>query len=238
MKLLDFNQFQRSPQEKTETFDKKEALDINLARLNHLKSLNLNLAGKRVVDTGCGVGHLAQFFVQQDCDILGLEGRPENIAELKKKYPGLKCALADVEQDDLSKFGEFDVVFCYGLLYHTENPALVIEKLSGICQELILLETCITDYPEPLLRYIEETGTYSQALRGLGSRPTPSLVVSLLKFNGFKHVYLPKYLPNHQDFEFKFQGDLSYQKNGHNIRQIFIATKDYLLANDNLIRVY
>jgi len=40
-------------------FDAPEALAINGARMSHLESLGLPLAGKRVLDAGCGVGHLA-----------------------------------------------------------------------------------------------------------------------------------------------------------------------------------
>lgn len=44
-----------------ECFDTTEALAINRARLDHLDSLCLALHGKRVLDVGCGVGHLADF---------------------------------------------------------------------------------------------------------------------------------------------------------------------------------
>src|SRR5262245_54746689 len=65
-----------------ECFDTPAALAINRARLEHLASLGLPLAGKRVLDAGCGVGHLAQFFRERGCEVVCVDGREENIASL------------------------------------------------------------------------------------------------------------------------------------------------------------
>jgi 2-polyprenyl-3-methyl-5-hydroxy-6-metoxy-1,4-benzoquinol methylase len=40
-------------------FDEDAAAEINRARLDHLESLGLPLAGRSVLDVGGGVGHLA-----------------------------------------------------------------------------------------------------------------------------------------------------------------------------------
>lgn len=237
LKLLDFNKYKDSSVEKIETFDKKEAIDINIARMDHLGSLGLDFNGKSIIDVGCGVGHLAQFFVKQRCNVHCIDAREENLIELRKKYSNLKNDLVDIEKDDLTKLGKFDIVFCYGLLYHTENPVTVTDKLCNVCDDMLLLETCVIDHSEPLVKYTEETATFSQALRGLASRPSPSLVISLLKRGGFKHIYIPKYPPQHHDFLFDYTEDLSHIKNGHNIRQIFIATKNNQIINKNLVSI-
>ena len=48
-----------------ETFDSPAARSLNRARMEHLDSLGLPLSGKSVLDVGCGVGHLAQYFVER-----------------------------------------------------------------------------------------------------------------------------------------------------------------------------
>src|SRR5262245_34400647 len=79
-----------------ECFDTPLALGINRGRLEHLASLDLPVAGKTVLDVGCGVGHLAQFFVQRQCKVTCVDGRSENVASLKQRYPGLDAHVADV----------------------------------------------------------------------------------------------------------------------------------------------
>ena len=53
----------------TDVFDEPMAISINNARLRHLASLNLDLENKTVIDIGSGVGHLAQFFVKDNCNV-------------------------------------------------------------------------------------------------------------------------------------------------------------------------
>jgi SAM-dependent methyltransferase len=208
-----------------ECFDTPEALELNRARLDHLRSLELPLRGKRVVDVGCGVGHLAQFFVEQGCDVLCVDGRKENIERLRELYPGLKARVFDLEKDSLEDLGRFDVVFAYGVLYHLEEPFRALRGLASICDDLLLLETMIADHPLPLVRMTEETSTYSQALQNVGSRPTPSFIVLALRSAGFRHVYAPRIPPAHRDFRFSWISDLSDSRDGHPLRCTFVASR-------------
>jgi len=99
-------------------FDRPSYVDVTEARLAHLRSLNLPIAGKTVIDLGCGIGRLSEFFVEQGCDVFCVDGREDNIQQLKKLYPNRKTAIVDLETEDISKYGTFDIVFCYGILYH------------------------------------------------------------------------------------------------------------------------
>lgn len=237
MNILNPNKHRADITENTETFDKEDALAINRARLEHLASLDLPLSHKKVLDVGCGVGHLAQFFVERECKVMSIDAREENLQTLKRKYPTLPHACVDIERDDISALGAFEIVFCYGLLYHTENPALVIEKIANACTDLLLLETCVTDSVEPLVQYAEETATVSQALHGIGSRPSPAWIVSLLRHHGFAHVYSPVKQPEYEDFLFSPKNDLSYQRDRHNLRRIFIASKHRVLTQNSLAEI-
>lgn len=226
----------RKFEESTYVFDHPDAVSINKARLKHLNSLHLDLVNKKVIDIGCGVGHLAQFFIKNNCQIFCVDGRKSNISSLRLRYPNLKSAVADVEKEDLSKYGTFDIVFCYGLLYHTKKPDFVLKNISKVCKDLLLLETCILDYPDYEVKFVEDTNAVNQALHSIGCRPTPKFIISHLRGNGFSNIYISRRTPNHLDFQFKYQGDRSIEKDDHLIRQIFIASRSQL-ANHNLISV-
>src|ERR1700722_4099003 len=126
-------------------FDSQDALAINRARLAHLESLGLPLSGKSVLDAGCGVGHLAQFFVERGCRTVCVDARAENIDRLRALYPGLEAAVANVEIAQVARLRVFDIVFCYGLLDHLANPLAGLTNIAGACGGILLLETKISD---------------------------------------------------------------------------------------------
>src|SRR4051812_27811086 len=128
----------------TEGFNTPAAHEINKARLEHLAALGLPLNGRRVLEVGGGVGHLSTFFLDRDCDLVTTEARPENVAEMRRLYPHLDARIVDVESG-LADLGRFDVVFCYGLLYHLENPIRALRNMVEVCDDLLLIETMITD---------------------------------------------------------------------------------------------
>lgn len=217
-----------------ESFDAPGAISINRARLECLSSLQLPLQGKRVLDVGCGVGHLAQFFVQQGCDVSCLDARPENIDRLKSLYPNLKAQVFDLERDSSAELGIFEIVFAFGLLYHLENPFRALRNLSAAARELLLIETVVSDHPLPLVVMCEEPSAFNQAVENIGCRPTPSFVALALRSAGFPCVYAPRVLPDHPDFQFAWKNDLSDSREGHLLRCLFVASRQPM-TNPNLI---
>ncbi len=218
----------------TESFDTPEALAINQARMSHLASLGLPLDGRAVLDVGCGVGHLADYFLSHGCSVTCVDAREQNLASLRARSPRLHFRRLDVEVESLSQLGPFPVVFAYGLLYHLENPLAALRNMASVCLELLLLETMVCDDPLPVMRVEPESGAFNQALRGLGCRPSPAFVVLALERSGFPHVYAPRVLPAHQDFRFEWKGNQDWWRDAHPLRCIFVGSK-IPLHNPNLV---
>lgn len=216
-----------------ESFDTPDAVNINRARMDCLRSLDLPLRGKHVLDVGCGVGHLAQFFDQQGCDVLCLDARPENIERLKSLYPRLKAQVFDLERDSAAQLGSFDIVFAFGLLYHLENPFRALRNLSTAARELLLIETVVSDHTLPLVVMCDEPTAFNQAVDNIGCRPTPSFVALALRSSGFPYVYAPRVFPDHHDFRFEWKNDLADSRDGHLLRCLFVASRQ-ALDNPNL----
>ncbi|MDK9699926.1 MAG: class I SAM-dependent methyltransferase [bacterium] len=217
--------------EKTETFDTPEAQAINKARMEHLLSLGLPLRGLRVLDLGGGVGHLAQWLLTAGARVFTTDVRAENIARAKVLYPTLRSEVADVERDELTKLGEFDAVFAYGLLYHLENPFLALRKIAALHPKLVMLETIISDSALPMLGLAEETGTYSQAVAGVAVRPSPAWIAMALNRVGFAHVYGAALPPDHIDYKFEWKNDGAHNRDRHNLRCVFVAAQEPLALN-------
>lgn len=224
------------PEGGVEGFDTPAAREINAARLAHLDSLRLPISRKRVLDVGGGVGHLAQFFVERGCDVVSTDARPANVERMNVLYPHIDGRVHDVERDDLTPLGSFDVVFCYGLLYHLENPLLALRNLLAVCDSLLLVETMVCDSPEPVLRLDDETLSYNQALRGVAHRPSEAYLAMALSRMGVRHVYVASPPPAHPDYHFDRRGDLSVARDGHLLRSVFVASRRQL-EQDGLVPV-
>jgi tRNA (mo5U34)-methyltransferase len=46
---------------------------------------------------------------------------------------------------DEARLGRFDVVFCFGVVYHLRYPMLAIDRLAAICDRAIFMESAILD---------------------------------------------------------------------------------------------
>lgn len=75
--------------------------------------------------------------------VFGIEGRASNIekATFVRSLLGITNAefrQANLEQTDLTTFGQFDVVFCCGLLYHLPEPWKLIQQAPQVAPRLFL----------------------------------------------------------------------------------------------------
>ena len=211
-----------------EVFDADNALSINRARMANLEAMHLPLSGKRVLDVGCGVGHLGAKLMQMGASVICVDGRESNIASLRARYPHLEACVGNVETEPLSRLGRFHIVFSYGLLYHLENPLLSLRNMESVCDEMLLLETIICDHQLALVRMEDESTDVNQALGGIAGRPTPHFVVLALNRIGFPYVYAPMTPPEHEDFRFEWRNNLDTNRDGHNLRCIFVASRSEL----------
>src|SRR5438309_334198 len=81
------------------------------------------------LDVGCGVGEFSKFLSDLDFRVVGVDGREENAREARRRYPHISFRTENVEELLLADLGIFDLVLCFGLLYHLENPFRAIRKL-------------------------------------------------------------------------------------------------------------
>jgi Methyltransferase domain len=98
----------------------------------------------RLADVGCLEGGYAVEFARMGFRVLGIEVRELNIAACN--YVKSKIDLPHLEfvQDNalnIAKYGEFDAVFCCGLLYHLDRPKQYLETLSTVTKKLLILQT-------------------------------------------------------------------------------------------------
>jgi SAM-dependent methyltransferase len=207
-----------------ESFDTDAALDLNEARLAHLASLDLPLDNRIVLEVGAGVGRLTGFFIDRGCSVVVTEARSENVAELRRRLPTVDAREADVEES-LEHLGRFEVVFCYGVLYHLESPLRALRNMAAVCNDLLLIETMVCDSRDAVLRLEDEPTTANQALRGLAHRPSPAYLATALNRVGFDYVYAATDPPDHSDYRFSWLDNIDTARNGALLRGVFVASR-------------
>jgi hypothetical protein len=214
-------------------FHSDHYLRHNARRLEHLASLRIPIAGLRVLEVGAGIGDHSHYYIDRDCQVVITEARQQNIRYLKQRYPRQVVEYLDMEHPHPIGGGPFDVVHCYGLLYHLRNPGQALRYLRSCCQGILLLETCVSMHSEtrePLV-VVESKHNPTQAASGSGSRPTREWVFEELS-SLFEHVYTPRTQPNHEEFPI----DWTVTSGGTSgiTRAVFVASlKD--IDNDQLV---
>lgn len=202
-------------------FLEPEALRINRARQDHLASLGLDLCGKRVLEVGAGIGLHTGFFEERGCHVLSTDANPTNVAEMLRRHPERRIGVLDLDRPaPLADLGTFDLVYCYGTLYHLRDPDGALARLAQICTGQILVETIVArgDYPE--LHVEVEGRSPNQAIAGLGTRPTRRWVMAALRRH-FGHAYTTLDQPDYPDFV----TDWSVIGHRGNLRAVFVGSK-------------
>jgi SAM-dependent methyltransferase len=183
-----------------ETFHSHHYLRLTMRTLEHLASLALPLQNRSVLEVGAGAGDFSGFFLDRGCRMTITDVRPELLAYLHRRYPGQDIRRLDLEQTAPFAGAPFEVVFCYGVLYHLQQPAQAIAYLSDCCSDLLLVSSQVVfgDNAE-IERADEQQARLSQSYYGRGARFTRRWLWQQLRHH-FPHVYLPITQPAHPQF--------------------------------------
>jgi len=152
------------------------------------------------VDAGCGVGFFSQTLAELGLVVCGFDGRTQNIAEARRRFPAIPFETGDVQDRGILGLGRFDLVLCFGLLYHVENPLQAVRHLRGLTGKCLLLESMCVPGARNGLLLREEPEVADQGLTNMACYPSESGLVKMLYRAGFANVYRIVPLPDHDDF--------------------------------------
>lgn len=108
---------------------------LNPLRLSYIDS-RASLAGKRVLDVGCGGGILSESMAQRGAQVTGIDMAEKSlqVAQLHALESGIQVEYRCVAVEALAQEAPhtFDVVTCMEMLEHVPDPASVVRACSTL----------------------------------------------------------------------------------------------------------
>lgn len=144
-----------------------------------------SIHGRTVCDVGCNNGYyLYRMKEAGAAQILGIDPVAKFEAQFSwlqsfEEVPGLEFRRQGFE--DLS--GQFDTIFCMGVLYHVHNPHALFETMKACLAKggTLIIETISADLGEAC---IVPAGKYA-GVSGIHWLPGPGAVLNWLRRSGF-----------------------------------------------------
>jgi 2-polyprenyl-6-hydroxyphenyl methylase/3-demethylubiquinone-9 3-methyltransferase len=111
--------------------------DINPLRANYIDR-HSPVAGKRLLDVGCGGGILAEAMAQRGATVTGIDmgEAPLSVAKLHQLESGVAVDYQQSTAEQLAERepGSFDIVCCLEMLEHVPDPGAVIAACAELAQ--------------------------------------------------------------------------------------------------------
>ena len=117
----------------------KRSYQNDSADMDIHKTAETGLAGKKVLDVGCGGGILSESMARRGADVTGIDLGTENLkaaalhAEQSALHETLRYQHIPVEELAKTHAGQFDVVTCMEMLEHVPDPSSIVQA----CFELL-----------------------------------------------------------------------------------------------------
>jgi 2-polyprenyl-6-hydroxyphenyl methylase/3-demethylubiquinone-9 3-methyltransferase len=109
--------------------------DINPLRLDWIDQA-IGIAGKRILDVGCGGGLLSEGMAARGANVTGIDlsEKPLGVAKLHLLESGQKVDYRKISVEQLADEmpGAFDAVTCLEMLEHVPNPSSVVAACARL----------------------------------------------------------------------------------------------------------
>jgi tRNA (mo5U34)-methyltransferase len=151
-----------------------------------------DLRGRRVLDIGAASGWNSFECERRGADVVAVDCvEYEELTAVKRlRDSKLEYAIADMEEITPERFGFFDYVLFFGVLYHLRHPLLGLENVCAVTRGVAFIESFVID-TEPsaercFMEFYETDELGGQIDNWCG--PTTQCLISMVRAAGFPRV--------------------------------------------------
>ena len=109
--------------------------EINPLRLEWINA-RAQLAGKKVIDIGCGGGILSESMARKGADVTGIDlsEKALKVADLHSLESGVQVRYKHIAAEDMAaqEAGQYDVVTCMEMLEHVPDPGAIVKAAATL----------------------------------------------------------------------------------------------------------
>jgi tRNA (mo5U34)-methyltransferase len=156
--------------------------------------LPADLRGQRVLDIGAASGWNSFEAERRGAEVVAIDCVEYEELTLVKRLRESKVeyAVIDIEEVTPERFGFFDYVLFFGVLYHLRHPLLALENVCAVTRGVAFIESYVID-DEPsadrcFLEFYETTELGGQVDNWCG--PTTQCLMAMTRSAGFPRVEL------------------------------------------------
>ena len=121
-----------------------------------------SLEGKRVLDVACNCGGFSVEAAKHKSEyVFGFDIVDHYIEQANFIKRALQLDQVEFDTMDIDGFAEsttseFDVTFCFGILYHLEDPIRAMRALSAVTKSIMVVDTDLMRIPGLLQRFVRK----------------------------------------------------------------------------------
>jgi len=192
-----------------------EVLPLHDTRIKALRQFLATHPCESAIDLGCHQGYFTLELEKHIAKVEGIDRFTDSIEQAQFVYNKLGNGRSTFKQALIEDYiARVDLVLCYGVLYHVENPIQIFRRINNMAQKYCIIETQVASSSSPHI----EDGTHKSIRHPLGSFalvsdysdsniggptnialvPDLNAVLNLLKMFGFKTEL---YSPDSTDYE-------------------------------------
>lgn len=128
---------------------------INAVKVRRIMQLTNDMTSKpfsdlSVLDLGCGEGVYSLEAGLRGAKVTGLDGRDHRLKDGREVADRLGLSNVNFVVDDVrnlttDKYGNFDVIYLLGLLYHLDEPELfdILKNIYHMCDDVLIIDTTV-----------------------------------------------------------------------------------------------
>jgi SAM-dependent methyltransferase len=119
---------------------------LNQERLSHLRSF---IAGKKILDAGCGGGAYAAFLTKEGYDVTGVDAQSDFVRLAQDRDQSGTYLQADITSLPF-KGKQFDSTYCFDVLEHVDDVT-ALQELARVTSDRLII-TVPTELPDATFR--------------------------------------------------------------------------------------